>query len=134
MVELWAFGYAIFWIIVNISRIAPIIAAHDFQGIFLLADEGYHQFYANPGLYFLESTVKGDAGGVTIKDTTEQSTKLGFGVPLGVQYNLGPGGLTAELLLEYGPLDHTATGGRRPATGDSNTGSASLLVGYRFLL
>ena len=80
-----------------------------------------------PRIYLLQSNVKGDVNGVPISETTEQSTKLGVGVPLGIQYDLGPGGLTAELLLEYGPLDHTATG-------SSNTGAASLLLGYRFLL
>ena len=80
-----------------------------------------------PRFYFLQSNVKGDVAGVEIKETTEQSTKVGLGVPIGAQLALGPGAVMAEVLLEYGPLDHTATG-------DSNTGGASLLVGYRFLL
>jgi hypothetical protein len=80
-----------------------------------------------PRFYFLQSNVKGDVNGVAIKETTEQSTKVGLGVPIGAQLQLGPGAVLAELLLEYGPLDHTATG-------DSNTGGASLFVGYRFLL
>ena len=80
-----------------------------------------------PRIYMLRSNVKGTSGGQTIEETTEQSTKLGFGVPLGVEFKLGPGGLTGEVLLEYGPLDHTATG-------QSNVGAATLLLGYRFLL
>jgi len=80
-----------------------------------------------PRIYLLRSNVKGTAGGQTIEETTEQSTKLGFGVPLGVEFGLGPGALTGEVLIEYGPLDHTATG-------QSNVGAASLLLGYRFLL
>jgi hypothetical protein len=39
---------------------------------------------------------------------------------------LGPGSGIAELLLQYGTLDHVATG-------DSHTGAASLGVGYRFV-
>lgn len=80
-----------------------------------------------PRIYLLRSNVKGSSGGQAIKETTEQSTKIGFGVPLGVEFALGPGALTGEVLLEYGPLDHTATG-------NSNVGAATLLLGYRFLL
>ena len=80
-----------------------------------------------PRVYMLRSNVKGSVNGTPISETTEQSTKVGLGIPLGLQYNLGPGGLTAEVLFEYGALDHTATG-------DSNTGGVSLLLGYRFLL
>ena len=85
--------------------------------------------YAGVGtrIYFLRSTVKVAVQQVAIEETTEQSSKVGLGVPLGLQYNLGPGGLLAELLLEYGPLQHTTTGA-------SNTGARCLLLGYRFLL
>jgi opacity protein-like surface antigen len=79
-----------------------------------------------PRFYFLKSTVRSNEGEPTFQETTEQSTKVGFGVPLGVEIQLGPGGLLAELLFQYGALDHTATG-------VSNTGGASLAVGYRFL-
>ncbi len=79
-----------------------------------------------PRFYFLRSTVRSDEGTPSFQETTEQSTKVGFGVPLGVEIQLGPGGLLAELLFQYGGLDHTATG-------VSNTGGASLAVGYRFL-
>jgi hypothetical protein len=80
-----------------------------------------------PRIWLLRSTVRGSAGGAAISETTEQSTKVGIGVPLGVEVPLGPGGLMAELLFEYGSLDHRATG-------TSNTGGLNLLVGYRFLL
>ena len=85
--------------------------------------------YAGIGsrIYMLQTTVRGDAAGASIAETQERSTKLGLGIPLGVQYQLGPGALLAEVLIEYGPLDHTATG-------ETNTGGASLLVGYRFML
>ena len=79
-----------------------------------------------PRALFLESTV-GDDGLPVISDTTEVSTKVGVGVPLGAELRLGPGRLTAELLLQYGALDHVATG-------DSHTGAVSLAVGYRLLL
>jgi opacity protein-like surface antigen len=79
-----------------------------------------------PRFYFLQSTVRSDEGEPTFQETTEKSTKVGFGVPLGVEIQLGPGGLLAELLFQYGGIDHTATG-------MSNTGGVSLAVGYRFL-
>jgi len=80
-----------------------------------------------PRIYMLQSTTKGDVGGNPILETKEQSTKVGFGAPLGVQFKLGPGALNVELLTEWGPLDHTATG-------NSNTGAETLQIGYRFLL
>lgn len=79
-----------------------------------------------PRIYLLKSTVSGSADGAAIGDTTEQSTKVGVGVPLGAEVPMGPGGLLAEVLLQYGGLDHTATG-------DVNTGAVSLSVGYRAL-
>jgi hypothetical protein len=80
-----------------------------------------------PRIYMLRSTVRGAVGSVEIPETTEQSTKVGLGVPFGAEIKLGPGALIGELLFEYGSLDHTATG-------DSNTGALSLAVGYRLLL
>lgn len=80
-----------------------------------------------PRIYFLESVVRGSAGDQKFKDTKEQSTKFGVGVPLGVEVALGPGGLLAELLFQWAPLDHEATG-------DSHLAGLSLFVGYRALL
>ncbi len=80
-----------------------------------------------PRVYFLESVTRGSAGGQKFADTTEQSTKFGIGVPLGVELALGPGGLLAEIALQWAPLDHTITG-------DTNLGGATLFLGYRALL
>jgi hypothetical protein len=79
-----------------------------------------------PRFYFLKSTVRSNEGTPSFQETTEQSGKIGVGIPIGVEYSLGPGGLVGELLLQYGGLDHTATG-------NSNTGAASIAVGYRFM-
>jgi opacity protein-like surface antigen len=80
-----------------------------------------------PRIYFLRSTVRSGEGTPTFQETTEQSMKVGFGLPLGVEIGLGPGGFIGEFLLQYGKLDHTATG-------SSNTGAASISVGYRFIV
>lgn len=80
-----------------------------------------------PRLYLLKSTVRSNTGTPSFQETTEKSTKFGFGVPLGVELKLGPGAAIAEVLLQYGGLDHTATGA-------SNTGSATLSLGYRIVL
>jgi len=80
-----------------------------------------------PRFYFLESVVRGKAGGESFQDTPERSTKLGFGVPLGAELELGPGGLFAELLPQWGPLKHATTG-------DTHLGGMSLFVGYRAAL
>lgn len=78
-------------------------------------------------LYLLASTTRGTAGGESFDETTEQSTKWGLGVPIGVEFVLGPGGIIAEFLIQWGPFDHKLTG-------ETNLGGASLLVGYRLLL
>ena len=85
--------------------------------------------YAGLGLrvYLLENTVLGSAGAEAFGETRERSTKWGLGLPLGAEFALGPGGVTAEVLLQWGPLKHTLTG-------DTHLGGASLFVGYRFLL
>jgi hypothetical protein len=80
-----------------------------------------------PRIYLLKNTTRGDANGVTIDETTEQSTKWGIGMPLGAELALGPGKLIGELMFQWGPLKHTLTG-------DTNLGGASLSVGYRLLL
>jgi hypothetical protein len=80
-----------------------------------------------PRVYLLESVVRGAAGGQTIHDTRETSTKFGFGIPVGAEIPLGPGGILAELLFQWGPFDHRATG-------DTHLGGASLFLGYRALL
>ncbi len=77
-----------------------------------------------PRLMLFKSTVKG--GAPVIDDTTEVSTKIGFGIPLGAELHIGPGRLIGELLFQYGTLDHTATG-------DSHSGAISLSVGYRMM-
>ena len=80
-----------------------------------------------PRLYFLETVGEGAAAGAQFQDSQEQSTKFGVGLPLGAEYILGPGGLMAELLLEWAPLDHRITG-------DASLLGATLFVGYRATL
>jgi hypothetical protein len=80
-----------------------------------------------PRIYFLESVVRGKAGGESFQDTPERSTKLGFGVPLGAEFQIGPGGLFGELFPHWAPMKHATTG-------DSHLGGMSLFVGYRAAL
>jgi hypothetical protein len=79
-----------------------------------------------PRLLLARSSVRDD-GGPMISKTTERSTKLGVGIPLGVELVLGPGRAVGELLFQYGTLDHVATG-------DASSGALTLGVGYRLLL
>jgi hypothetical protein len=72
--------------------------------------------------------VKGEAGtGNMITETLEQSTKVGFHVPLGVDYLLGPGRLFVEAQLFWAPIDHRSTG-------DSSVGAISAELGYRLFI
>lgn len=80
-----------------------------------------------PRIYFLETVGNGESGGSKLSETYERSTKLGLGLPLGAEYQLGPGGLFAEALFEWGPLDHRITG-------DSSLLAVNVLLGYRALL
>ena len=80
-----------------------------------------------PRIYLHRSVVEGNVAMQKILETTEQSTKVGVGVPLGVGIKLGPGELMAEFLFEWGKLDHTATG-------DSTSMGGNVQLGYRFLL
>lgn len=77
-----------------------------------------------PRLFLLESLVNGKAGSAGIVTSSEDSTKVGAGIPIGVGFTLGPGHLFAELALNIAPIDHRTTG-------DDNTGSLSLSLGYR---
>ncbi len=77
-----------------------------------------------PRIYFMRSTTTGTAGANALGTTTEVSTQIGFGVPLGIEIKLGPGGILAELLGQWGPYTHTATG-------DTHTGAIGLSLGYR---
>ena len=85
--------------------------------------------YAGLGLrvYLLESITTAEAGDQTIEQTTERSTKWGVGLPIGAEFALGPGALTGEVLLQWGPLEHTLTGA-------THLGGVSAFVGYRMLL
>jgi hypothetical protein len=86
-----------------------------------------------PRIYLHQSVVQGSLGpqammpNTPISATTEQSTKIGVMVPVGVGIHLGPGELLGEFMFEWGKLDHTATG-------DSTSMGANVQVGYRFLL
>ena len=78
-----------------------------------------------PRVLLARSTVR-DNGAPAIMETHEQSTRIGVGVPLGAELRLGPGSATGELLIQYGTLNHVATG-------DANTGAISLSFGYRMV-
>jgi hypothetical protein len=79
-----------------------------------------------PRLFLLESKVRGYAGGANISTSTEDSSKIGAGIPVGFGYTLGPGHLLVELALAIGPIDHTTTG-------NDLVGALSLAVGYRLM-
>lgn len=79
-----------------------------------------------PRVYFHQSIVEGTGGGEPILPTTEQSTRVGLLVPLGVAWKLGPGEALGQLLFEWGRLDHVATG-------ISTSGGVNVQLGYRVL-
>lgn len=80
-----------------------------------------------PRVWFLRTLATGAAGGSTISESQEQSTRVGLSVPLGVDIALGPGALFVEAQLFWAPIDHRITG-------DSSVGSINAVLGYRLML
>lgn len=103
-----AFTPAAMFRLTSLGRVTPFIAV-------------------GPRFYFLQGTTRSGDTGPTINETVEKGTKVGLGIPLGTEIQLGPGGVLVELMLHYGSVDHTSTGA-------SNTAGLNLGVGYRFLL
>ena len=80
-----------------------------------------------PRMYFLQSVVTGTAGDQDLGESTEQSTKLGLGLPIGTEIAVGPGGILVEILAQWDTIDHHITG-------DSHLAGTSAFLGYRALL
>jgi hypothetical protein len=80
-----------------------------------------------PRIFMLSSLAKSESGGVAATAFNESSTRIGMGLPLGVEYALGPGRIFGEAMFLYAPFNHNATGA-------SNAGALTVEVGYRFLL
>ena len=80
-----------------------------------------------PRIYLLESITEGSVGKAMMLETKERSTKVGVGLPLGVDFKLGPGVLLGEFVFELGPLDHDLTG-------KTNTAAGTLEFGYRIMI
>ncbi len=78
-----------------------------------------------PRLFLLDSRVTGTAGAAAISQSSETSTKVGAGIPIGLGFHVGPGDLFAEVQLNVSGIDHRTTG-------QANTGSLSIAAGYRF--
>jgi hypothetical protein len=86
-----------------------------------------------PRIYLLKSTVGWPQTMMpppNFQNTTEQSAKVGFGIPFGCEVQFGPGGFIGELLYQYLPIDHVATSAPQGAVKSS---SLSFSIGYRFL-
>jgi hypothetical protein len=80
-----------------------------------------------PRIFMLRTKVdaKSDGDpGAAFGDSTEKNTEIGFGVQIGVEYDLWKGALLGELQTVWSKLDHRTTG-------DTNTGSLGINVGYR---
>jgi opacity protein-like surface antigen len=80
-----------------------------------------------PRLWLLQTSVNGTAGASTISESTEQSTKVGLSVPIGVDFALGPGRFFGEFQVLWAPIDHRTTG-------DASVGALTIEAGYRFFL
>ena len=77
-----------------------------------------------PRLFFLQTLASAQPGGAAVADYTETSSKIGFGVPFGADYVLGPGRVFLEGMFMWAPFKHNTTG-------ESNAGALTLEAGYR---
>jgi len=75
-------------------------------------------------VYLLESIITAKLDDETIEQTTERSTEFGGGLPIGAEFALGPGALTGEVMLQWGPLSHLLAG---------RLSGVSACAGYRLL-
>lgn len=80
-----------------------------------------------PRIFFVQTTMTGEAGGQSFPETTEQSTNFGLGIPLGVEVKAGPGGILAELSFQWAPIN-------QKSTGESALAGLNLFLGYRAML
>jgi opacity protein-like surface antigen len=82
-----------------------------------------------PRIFMLRTKVDGQ-GGTTAPEgfgtSTEENTKVGFALQLGAEFTLWKGALLGELQIQWSKLDHRTTG-------DTNTGSLGINVGYRLM-
>ncbi len=79
-----------------------------------------------PRLFFLESLGKAQPAGGGGVEFSETSTRIGMGLPVGVDYALGPGRLFLEAMFLYAPFNHNTTG-------STNAGAITIEAGYRML-
>jgi len=85
-----------------------------------------------PRIYMLRSTANAKSRSTetveseSLGEHKEKNTTVGFGLQLGAEYNLWKGALLGELQVVWSKLDHRVTG-------DTNTGSLGINVGYRLM-
>lgn len=80
-----------------------------------------------PRLFIVRTPSNGaTTAGTAIPESVEQSQEVGVGVPVGLDFLLGPGRLFAELQLLYAASSQLSTG---PGT----FGSLTAAAGYRFV-
>jgi hypothetical protein len=81
-----------------------------------------------PRLWLLQTSINGSAGAMNpINESTEQSTRVGLSVPIGFDFQIGPGRIFGELQIFWAPIEHRTTG-------DSSVGALTLDAGYRLFL
>ena len=80
-----------------------------------------------PRLILVRTQSSGVATAAPIDQSSETSTEIGIGVPVGVDFLLGPGRIFAEGQLLW-------TGIAQRSSGESSLGAINLCAGYRFVL
>ncbi len=84
---------------------------------------GAHAMIA-PRVYLMESVMEAQGNGADFGENRETNTEYGILIGGGVEYELGPGSVAANLLVGGSPLDQRITG-------ESNTAAINFDLGYR---
>lgn len=77
-----------------------------------------------PRVYLMESIMEASGNDADFGENRETNTEYGLAFGGGVEYVLGPGAVTARVLVGGSPLDQRITG-------EANTGAVNLDLGYR---
>lgn len=79
-----------------------------------------------PRVYAVRTLSSGQAASARILETLETSTEVGVGLPVGLNFLVGPGRLFAEFQLLWAGI-------AQRSTGDGSIGSMTVGAGYRFV-
>lgn len=101
----------------------------EFLGLWRFSDPGASwgiHALIGPRLYLMESVLSAKSGATDFGEHRETNWQVGLNAGAGVEFGLGPGAISAALLVNFSDISQRVTG-------DSNTGALSLDLAYRLM-